>query len=234
MRYPAISPDGSQIVPTYKDDLFPVPSQGGDARQITFHEAYDYKAVWSRDGKQIAFSSDRYGNFDIFLMDVAGGTASRLTYHSNDEVPYDFTSDDQKVIFGTGRMDLAEHRQYPTASQPELYSVPKKGGRVDQIWTLLAEYVQSNKSGTKMIYHDKKGGENEWRKRHRSGITRDIWIYDAVSNSHKMLTFFYGEDRNPVFSPDEKDIYYLSEANGSFKMKRIILTAIVLPAVTPI
>lgn len=85
-----------------------------------------------------------------------------------------------------------------------------------------------------MIYHDKKGGENEWRKRHRSGITRDIWIYDAVSNSHKMLTSFYGEDRNPVFSPDEKDIYYLSEANGSFKMKRIILTAIVLPAVTPI
>lgn len=106
MRYPAISPDGSQIVLTYKGDLFPVPSQGGDARQITFHEVHDYKAVWSRDGKQIAFSSDHYGNFDIFLMDVAGGTASRLTYHSNDEVPYDFTSDDQKVIFVTGRMIL--------------------------------------------------------------------------------------------------------------------------------
>ncbi len=218
MRYPAISPDGSQIAFTYKGDLFLVPSQGGDARQITFHEAHDYKAVWSRDGKQIAFSSDRYGNFDIFLMDAAGGPASRLTYHSNDEIPYDFTSDDQKVIFGTGRMDHAEHRQYPTASQPELYSVPKKGGRVDQIWTLPAEYVQSSKSGTKMIYHDKKGGENEWRKRHQSGITRDIWIYDAASNSHKILTSFYGEDRNPVFSPDEKEIYYLSEANGSFNV----------------
>ncbi|MDI1321163.1 MAG: S41 family peptidase [Algoriphagus sp.] len=218
MRYPAISPDGSQIVFTYKGDLFLVPSQGGDARQITFHEAHDYKAVWSRDGKQIAFASDRYGNFDIFLMDAAGGPASRLTYHSNDEVPYDFTFDDQKVIFGTGRMDLAEHRQYPTASQPELYAVPKKGGRVDQIWTLPAEYVQSSKSGAKMIYHDKKGGENEWRKRHQSGITRDIWIYDGASNSHKMLTSFYGEDRNPVFSPDEKEIYYLSEANGSFNV----------------
>lgn len=215
MRYPAISPDGSQIVFTYKGDLFLVPSKGGDARQITFHEAHDYKAIWSQDGKQLAFASDRYGNFDIFVMDAAGGPASRLTYHSNDEVPYDFTSDDQKVIFGTGRMDLADHRQYPTASQPELYSVPKKGGRVDQIWTLPAEYVQSSKSGTKMIYHDKKGGENEWRKRHQSGITRDIWIYDAPSNSHKMLISFYGEDRNPVFSPDENEIYYLSEANGS-------------------
>lgn len=216
MRYPAISPDGSQIVFTYKGDLFLVPSQGGDARQTTFHEAHDYKAVWSRDGKQIAFSSDRYGNFDIFLMDAAWGTASRLTYHSNDEVPFDFTSDDQKVIFGTGRMDLAEHRQYPTASQPELYSVPKKGGRVDQIWTISAENVQSDKSGTKMIYHNKKGGENEWWKRLRSGITQDIWIYDAPSNSHKNVTSFYGEDGIPVFSPNEKEIYYLSETKPQF------------------
>lgn len=42
MRYPAISPDGSRIVFTYKGDLFLVPSQGGDARLITFHEAHDY------------------------------------------------------------------------------------------------------------------------------------------------------------------------------------------------
>ncbi len=218
MRYPAISPNGDQIVFTYKGDLYLVSSKGGEANQITFHEAHDFKPVWSNDGEQIAFASDRYGNFDVFIMDATGGPATRLTYHSNDEMPYDFDSDGNAVIFGTNRMDIAEHRQYPTASQPELYKVHKNGGRVDQIWTLPAEYAQSSKDGQRMIYHDKKGGENEWRKHHESGIARDIWLYSAEDNSHQMLTSFYGEDRNPVFSPDEDEIYYLSEKNGNFNV----------------
>jgi tricorn protease len=218
LRYPAISPDGSQIAFTYKGDLYLVPSSGGKATQLTFHEAHDFKPVWSADGKQIAFASDRYGNFDVFIMNAAGGNATRLTYHSTDEMPYDFSSDDQKVIFGAARMDIAAHRQYPTGSQPELYQVSKSGGRIDQIWTIPAEYVQTSKDGSKMIYHDKKGGENEWRKHHQSGIARDIWMYDAAKNEHTMLTKFYGEDRNPVFSPDESEIFYLSEANGSYNV----------------
>lgn len=218
VRYPAISPDGSQIVFTYKGDLYLVPSAGGEAKQLTFHEAHDYKAVWSKDGKQLAFASDRYGNFDIFIMSASGGPASRLTFHSNDEMPFDFTADGSGVIFGAQRMDIASHRQYPTGSQPELYQVPVKGGRVDQIWTIPAEYVQSNADGSKMIYHDKKGGENEWRKHHESGIARDIWMYDANTDTHQMLTTFYGEDRNPVFSPNEEEIYYLSEQNGDFNV----------------
>jgi tricorn protease len=218
LRYPAISPDGSQVAFTYKGDLYLVPSAGGKATQLTFHEAHDFKPVWSSDGKQIAFASDRYGNFDVFIMAASGGEATRLTYHSADEMPYDFSSDDQKVIFGAARMDDAAHRQYPTASQPELYQVAKGGGRIDQIWTIPAEYVQTSKDGSKMIYHDKKGGENEWRKHHQSAIARDIWMFDAAKNEHTMLTKFYGEDRNPVFSPDESEIYYLSEASGSFNV----------------
>jgi Tol biopolymer transport system component/C-terminal processing protease CtpA/Prc len=224
MRYPSISPDGSKIAYTYKGDLYVVPSVGGDAKQITFHEAHDYKPVWSKDGDKIAFASDRYGNFDIFIMDANGGAASRLTYHSNDELPYDFSTDGTKVVFGTTRLDLASHRQYPTSSQPELYTVSTKGGRVDQIWTIPSEYIQSNKDGSKTVYHDKKGGENEWRKHHQSGIARDIWLYDQRSDSHKMLTSFYGEDRNPVFSPDETEIFYLSESNGNFNVFALELT----------
>ena len=68
MRYAAISPDGSQIAFTYKGDLYKVSSAGGDAQQLTYHKAHDYMPVWSKDGNQIAFASDRYGNFDIFII----------------------------------------------------------------------------------------------------------------------------------------------------------------------
>lgn len=222
-RYPSISPDGSQIVFTYKGDLYKVPVSGGKAVQLTFHEAHDYMPVWSKDGKQIAFASDRYGNFDVYLMNADGGAATRLTFHSNDETPFTFSHDDKHVIFGGVRQDLASHRQYPTGSQPELYRVPVTAGRVDQVFTVPAEYVQVSKNGRTMLYHDKKGGENEFRKHHTSAIARDIWVYNQRNDSHKMITTFAGEDRNPIFSADEKSVYYLSEKSGIFNVHKMNL-----------
>jgi len=224
IRYQAISPDGSQIAFTYKGDLFRVSTKGGVAHQLTFHEAHDTMPVWSKDGRQIAFASDRYGNFDIFLMDATSGPAKRLTFHSNDENPYSFSHDNESVIFGAVRQDLAEHRQFPAGSQPELYSVPVDGGRVDQVFTIPAEYVQVNSDGTQMIYHDKKGGENEWRKHHTSSITRDIWIYNFDEDNHEMITSFEGEDRQPVYSENEDSFYYLSEGSGSFNVHRMSIS----------
>ena len=219
-RYPSISPDGSTIVFTYKGNLFRVSSNGGTATQLTFHKAHDYRAVWSNNGKKIAFASDRYGNFDIFSMDALGGEATRLTFHSNDEIPYTFSNSDENVLFGAVRQDDVKHRQYPTRVQPELYEVSVNGGRVNQVLTVPAEDVHLSKDGTFLIYHDKKGYENEFRKHHVSSITRDIWKYDISQDKHIKLTDFNGEDRNPVLSVDGQTVYYLSEESGSFNVHR--------------
>lgn len=223
VRYPSISPDGNTIVFTYKGDLYKVASRGGEAVQLTFHEAHDFHPVWSPDSKQIAFASDRYGNFDVFVMSANGGNAERLTYHSNDEIPYSFTPDGTEILFGGVRQDLVTHRQYPTASQPELYAVSAEGGRVVQVLTVPAEEAMFNKDGKTLVYHDKKGGENEWRKRHQSTIARDIWTYDTTTGKHTKITSFYGENRQPVFTNADKDIYYLSEEKGSFNIFRLSL-----------
>lgn len=223
IRYQSISPDGSAIAFTYKGDLYRVPTEGGEARQLTFHEAHDFMPVWSHDGTKLAFASDRYGNFNIFVMDAMGGAAERLTWHSNNEYPYSFTHDDAQVIFGAQRMDIAEHRQFPSPVQPELYRVPVDGGRVSQIFSVPAEFAQVSADGSKMIYHDKKGYENEWRKHHRSSITRDIWIYDTETGRHTQLSRFIGENRQPVFNSDETALYYLSEESGSFNVFKMTL-----------
>lgn len=222
-RYPAISPDGSTIAFTYKGNLYRVAAQGGDATQLTFHDAHDYRAIWSKDGKTLAFASDRYGNFDIYSMDAEGGPATRLTFHSADERPYSFSPDNGSVLFGAMRQDDVLHRQYPTGRQPELYSVPLKGGRVMQILTVPAEDVQLNADGTQMVYHDLKGYEDEFRKHHTSAITRDLWRYDTTAATHTKLTSFNGEDRNPVYSKDGKSLYYLSEEGGTFNVHRMAL-----------
>jgi Tol biopolymer transport system component/C-terminal processing protease CtpA/Prc len=223
LRYSAISPDGQTIAFTYKGDIYTVPSTGGAARAITFNEAYDYMPVWSHDGKSIAFASDRYGNFDIFIVNSDGGEPTRLTFHSRNEYPYSFSADDKSVIFGGLRQDLASHRQFPTNSQPELYSVSVNGGRVGMVWTFPAEAVQVSKDGQLMVYQDKKGGENEFRKHHTSSITRDIWLYNSKTGEQKMITNYKGEDRNPVFADNDKSIYYLCEESGNFNVHKLSL-----------
>src|SRR5690606_204426 len=52
LRHPAISPDGSTLVFTYRGDLYRVPATGGVATRLTTHPAHDFMPVWSRDGRQ--------------------------------------------------------------------------------------------------------------------------------------------------------------------------------------
>jgi Tol biopolymer transport system component len=80
--------------------------------------------------------------------------------------------------------------------------------------------VQYSKDGKSMLYQDKKGGENEWRKHHTSSITRDIWMLNTETNKHTMITSYIAEDRQPIFSEDEKSIYYLSERSGIFNVHK--------------
>src|ERR1700744_454069 len=99
MRYAAISPDGQTILFSYKGDIYSVPSGGGQAHPLTISESYEFAPVWSHDGRSIAFASDRYGNFDVFVMPAAGGEARRLTYFSGGEPPSSFSADDKRVLF---------------------------------------------------------------------------------------------------------------------------------------
>jgi tricorn protease len=224
LRYPAISPDGQTILFEYKGDIYSVPSSGGPASPLTLSESYEFAPVWSHDGKSIAFASDRYGNFDVFVMPAGGGDGKRLTFHSSREIPGTFSADDKSVLFATHRQDPVTDTQYPVSLMSELYSAPLTGGRINQVLPTPALNATLNSTGDKLIYHDIKGYESEWRKHHRSAITRDIWLYDLNKKTYTQLSQFDGEDRNPVFDSNDTDFYYLSEQSGSLNVVKSSLT----------
>ncbi|MBU2020339.1 MAG: peptidase S41 [Bacteroidetes bacterium] len=218
MRYPTISPDGKTIVFMYKGDLYKVDASGGTALPITIGDAYEFMPVFSPDGKSIVFASDRYGNFDLFIIPIDGGTAQRLTYNSANDYPYSFSADGKSVIYGSSRIDQTQMTQFPNAGLGEVYSVGISGGREKQEMTIAAEDIKWNKAQTKMLFHDKKGYEDPLRKHHTSSVARDIWLFDKTKNDFQKLSDFEGEDRSPVWSQDENEIYYLSEKSGSFNV----------------
>lgn len=213
MRHPAISPDGKTIAFSYQGDIFTVPSSGGTAKQITSNAAFDSYPVWSPDGNHIAFASNREGSIDVWVMDANGGIPKRVTTNSGSEYPLRW-KDNSTIMFKASIMPTAKSIIF-AGSYPQVYTVGMDGGRPKLFSDITMDALDINASGD-VIYIDRKGYEDEWRKHHRSPITRDVWLKSG--DSFRKLTTFDGEDRDPVWASDGKSFYYLSEQSGTLNI----------------
>ncbi|MEM0912160.1 MAG: S41 family peptidase [Pseudomonadota bacterium] len=216
----SISPNGNSIAFSYKGDIYVVPATGGTARALTIHKDYDGYPIWSRDGKNIAFASDRNGNMDIYLMPASGGTAKRLTYHSSNDYPQDFTKDGDEVIFTSSRKGSSDAIAFPTRRLTQTYSVSIDGGTPRRIASVAMSELSLSPSGNQILFRDEKSYETPFRKHDVSAFARDIWQFDIKKGTYKKLTDFKGADHNPVWM-DRNTFYYTSEeGNGAFNVWR--------------
>ena len=222
LRQNAISPDGSKIVFVYQGDLFTVPVEGGDARQLTSNPAHDADPVWTPDGKYIVFASWREGSKDIWIVPSEGGTPKRLTSFGGRETPLTVAPDGTLYLSANIQEDM-QSCVFP--GDNKLYSLPLQktleaamaGGQLPapkQVFSFEVANLSVNAAG-QMLYEDVKGYEDEFRKHHTSAVTRDIWLKDG--GKFTKLTSFPGEDRNPVWASDGSKWYYLSEQGNTRK-----------------
>ncbi len=72
------------------------------------------------------------------------------------------------------------------------------------VLTTPALRARLDAGGTRLVYEDRKGYENELRKHHASSIARDVWMCNLQSGEHTRLTEFVGEDRNPHWSAERR------------------------------
>src|SRR5581483_614459 len=137
---PAVSPDGRWAVtsvtrPSYDEkeqssDLWLVPADGSaKPRQITFTKASESDAVFSPDGRRIAFATKREGDdaAQIYLLDLAGGEARRITNVVSGARAPQFSPDGNSILFVTnvwpGAADDDANRKLAKERKERKYNV---------------------------------------------------------------------------------------------------------------
>ena len=219
IRKNAISPDGKTVAFSYKGDIYTVSANGGEARQITSNAAYESDPVWTRDSRQIVFTSTREESKDIYVTSREGGVPRRLTTLPGNETL--LTVDKDGTVWFTWydtNMLSPGFDGYPGSQQ--LYKTNLEGKAPELVTSLTMSALSINANGD-MLYEDYKGYEDPLRKHHTSSVTRDIWLYKPATpgkvgpeGTFTQLSTFKGEDRNPVFMADGDSFYFLSEQDG--------------------
>ena len=77
-----VSPDGSQIVFDLLGDIYVMPIGGGEARAIASGVAWEMQPKYSPDGSRIAFTSDRAGGDNLWVMNHDGSEPTQVSKES--------------------------------------------------------------------------------------------------------------------------------------------------------
>jgi len=212
-RTPDIAPDGKQVAFSYLGDIWTVEAIGGVARPVTLHEAHDINPVFSPDGKWIAFSSNRHGQYDVFVIPAVGGKPRRLTYDSAPDMVTGWTPDGKRVVFSSPRS---------TAYPPSLdsYTVAVEGGPERRLPLFEGKEAHFGPGGLVAFVR----GPGTWYRRgYRGSSNDDIWIGRADGSAAKQLTRFDGQDGSPMWSPDGRKLYYVTEQGSKTGCANIVV-----------
>ncbi|ALG11958.1 amidohydrolase family protein [Kibdelosporangium phytohabitans] len=108
---PALSPDGRSVVFKALNDIWLLPI-GASPTRLTSDGFFEADPAWSRDGKLIAYASDKGGTEDLYVRDVASGQERRVTSLPGAETAPVFAPDGRRLAFQdqagqTSTVDLA-------------------------------------------------------------------------------------------------------------------------------
>jgi dipeptidyl aminopeptidase/acylaminoacyl peptidase len=207
---PAFSPDGRWLAVVSGGEIHLWPTEGGEQRAITGMGASTKSMAWSPDSRWIAFQNNRYGSFDLWLVDVREGGVSQLT----SDVRYDgypsWSPDSRTIYFQRLDERWVDH---------DVLAIPREGGQPTVI-TRDQDFYDYG-SGAR-FWHPQVSpdGRMVMFPSHRSGWINQ-WVVPVGGGEPRQLAAEEADQDYAEWSPDGRLILYTSNRNGTIQIRLV-------------
>ena len=215
---------------SYVGDIWTANEDGTGVQRITDNSAREIYPRFSPDGRWIAFSSNRYGNYDVFVVPATGGTPVRLTYHTGTDDVVGWTRDSQQVIFRSARGDGA----FPNVAV--LYQVAATGGMEKPLPVDWGYWGSMSPDGKSLAFNRHPA---VWSRQHyRGSYAADLWVANLANNTYTKLLADERYNRYwPMWGADDS-IYFVADPlpndksvkPGSFEVRKSLNNIYKIPA----
>ncbi|HEY7118881.1 MAG TPA: hypothetical protein VH475_19990, partial [Tepidisphaeraceae bacterium] len=208
LRYPTYSK--GKVAFSYLGDIWIANENGSGVERLTDNKARDVYPRFSPDGSMIAFSSNREGNNDVFVVPAAGGRPKQLTFHTAEDNVVGWSQDGKRILFSSTRAKGA----FPTVAT--LFEVSVDGGIETPLpvdWGFSGSYApDANKLA--FMRHP-----SVWsRKHYRGAYAADLWVYDIAAKKYARLADpdYKGNYLWPMYGRSG-EIYFVADRTSAEK-----------------
>ena len=208
LRHPTYSK--GKVAFSYLGDIWIANENGTEVQRLTDNQAREVYPRFSPDGAMIAFSSNREGNYDVFVVPATGGKPRQLTFHSADDNVVGWTPDGKKILFSSTRAKGV----FPSVAT--LFEVPVEGGIEQPVptdWGFSGSYSPDGKK-LAFVRHP-----SVWtRKHYRGAYAADLWVMDVAAKSFTKLSDadYRGNSFWPMYG-NGGEVYFVADRTANEK-----------------
>lgn len=208
--YPSLSPDAQNIVFSYDGDIWKVPTKGGLASRITAMAGDEINPKISPDGKWLAFSSNQFGNYDVYIMSVNGGDIKQLTFNDGTDEVDNWAWDSKTIYFTSSR-----YNNYSS------YKVGINGGtavRLFDNYFNTTHNIAEAPDGS-LFFNDTWESRNFANRKHYKGaFNPDIQSYNPKTKTYKRYTDYIGKDFWTTIDQKGNVFFVSDEGNEEYNL----------------
>ncbi|MGI8431695.1 MAG: S41 family peptidase, partial [Chthoniobacterales bacterium] len=221
------APDGERVITVARGDLFSVPAKNGTPRNLSkTSNAHERDAIWSPDGKWIAYNSDITGENELYVRSQDGkGQPQQLTSKADTYYYQPTWSPDSKKLLWSDRLQRLRYVDVASKAVTEV-DQDKVGEFGSYDWSPDSQWIawsRPEENGFEKVYITSIANKKP------TPVT-DSW-YSAgrvrFSDDGKYLLLSSSRDFKPTFGEEEF-------ANVYVNMQRVYLVTLAKDTVNPL
>ncbi|MEK6406563.1 MAG: S41 family peptidase [Acidobacteriota bacterium] len=188
-----LAPSGRRIAFSIHGEIFTAPTEEGDLRQITDSPARDKDPGYSPDGKWVAFTSDRSGREEIYLIAAdATGEPQKITDLDSLKFSFIWSPNSKEIAFTASDNKL---RKYAVDSKQTIELASSKYGNIGgPVWSPDGKWIAFSKADYVR--------------------TSDVYLIPSSGGEERKVTFDSFNDVNPQFTHDGRKLYFVRTEAG--------------------